>query len=503
MQLPKLKKVSENQLKRPKILLLSDDMFTTSGIATMSKTFVFGTADRFNWVQLGAAITHTHHGQVFDMSDHVREETGIEDAYLKIYPNSGYGDPETLRRLIQIERPDAIMHFTDPRFWTWLYQMEHELHHIHKIPLIYYAIWDNFPYPIWNKTAYGSCDLIMGISKQSHLIHNKVLEYANIKTHDITSGDETEQLKNYQAGDVITSYVPHGIDSNIYKPINSDSPDWEEYNRFYNEFHKQNKSDFVVFWSNRNIRRKSPADLIHAFSLFLKRLTPKQRESCVLLLHTQPQDPNGTDLVAVKRMIAPNAKILFSVEKLSTKHLNYYYNLADVTVNIGSNEGFGLSSAESIMAGTPVINNVTGGLQDQMRFVDENGEWFTPNSKVTSNHRKTYTECGEWAFPVWPSNISVQGSLATPYIFDDRVQDTDLADVLHTVYTIGRTELKRRALSGRAWLMSEECGMSAVSMSKRIGDGIDAVLKVWKQPKKYKLIRVDEEKEIVETGITI
>jgi len=237
--------------------------------------------------------------------------------------------------------------------------------------------------------------------------------------------------------------------------------------------------------------------------MFLKMLSPEKREDCVLLMHTAPQDPNGTDLVAVKRMVAPDAKILFSVEKLSNKHLNYYYNLADVTVNIASNEGFGLSSAESIMAGTPVINNVTGGLQDQMRFKDSNGNWFTPDSQITSNHRGTYRECGEWAFPVWPSNISIQGSLATPYIFDDRVHDADLAETLFDVYNISREDLKARGNSGRNWLMSEESGMSAKSMSDGISKGIDTVLRVWKQPEAYKLYKVDETPKITETGITI
>ena len=33
-----------------------------------------------------------------------------------------------------------------------------------------------------------------------------------------------------------------------------------------------------------------------------------------------------------------------------------------------SNEGFGLGTCESLMAGTPIIVNVTGGLQDQCGF---------------------------------------------------------------------------------------------------------------------------------------
>ena len=47
---------------------------------------------------------------------------------------------------------------------------------------------------------------------------------------------------------------------------------------------------------------------------------------------------------------------------ITPKDMNLMYNMADVTVGISSNEGFGLSTAESLMAGTPIIVNVTGGL---------------------------------------------------------------------------------------------------------------------------------------------
>jgi len=500
MQIPKLKLVSEHQLKRPKILLLSDDMFTTSGIATMSRTFVYGTVDRFNWVQLAAAIKHSSHGKIIDVSEQVAKETGVSDASVKLYPNNGYGDPNMLRQLIELEKPDAIVHFTDPRYWGWLYQMEHELHNKYKIPIVYYAIWDNFPYPLWNKGAYGSCDLIMGISKQSHLIHNKVLEYAGIKTYDLTAGDDPE---NYQPGEVLTSYVPHGIDENLYKPIQESDADWDEYQKFVSEFKKRHPNKFVAFWNNRNIRRKQAADLIHGWKLFTDKLSKQDAKQCVLIMHTAPRDPNGTDLVAVKRSIAPDCNILFSVDKISAKHLNFYYNMSNVTVNIASNEGFGLSSAESIMAGTPVINNVTGGLQDQMRFADNHGKWFTPSNQISSNHRGTYKECGSWAFPVWPSNISIQGSLETPYIFDDRVQDVDLAQVLFDVYQIDAEELKRRGLEGREWMLSSESMMSAKHMSDGIANGINSLLKVWKGGRRHNMFKVQEFSEITQNGITL
>ena len=120
MDLPKLKKVSE--VKKKKILLFSDDLRMSSGVGTMSREIVMGTLDEFDWVQVGGAIKHPDKGKVIDMDKSAREETGVEDASLKVYPVDGYGDPKILRNLLEIEKPDAIMIYTDPRFWIWLFR---------------------------------------------------------------------------------------------------------------------------------------------------------------------------------------------------------------------------------------------------------------------------------------------------------------------------------------------------------------------------------------------
>ena len=110
-------------MSKKKILLLSDDLRMSSGIGTMSKEFVLGTLHHYDWVQLGGSIKHPEQSKVVDMNESVRKETGIDDAYLKIYCISGYGNQEILREIIGMENPDAILHYTDPRFWQWLYQM--------------------------------------------------------------------------------------------------------------------------------------------------------------------------------------------------------------------------------------------------------------------------------------------------------------------------------------------------------------------------------------------
>ena len=125
IKLPKLRKIDPNKPKKKKILLLSDDLRMHSGIANVSRDIVFGTLDKYDWVQLGAAVKHPQDGQMFDLSDELTKKRGIENAYMKIYASSGYGNPQKLNELLAIEKPDAILHFTDPRFWGWLYQEEH------------------------------------------------------------------------------------------------------------------------------------------------------------------------------------------------------------------------------------------------------------------------------------------------------------------------------------------------------------------------------------------
>jgi len=69
-----------------------------SGVATVSKDIVMETLNEYDWVQLGGAIKHPEEGKIVDMSGGL-EDFGIKDGYLKIYPVSGYGNPDLLRLL--------------------------------------------------------------------------------------------------------------------------------------------------------------------------------------------------------------------------------------------------------------------------------------------------------------------------------------------------------------------------------------------------------------------
>ena len=458
--------------QRKKILLLSDDMRLHSGIATMARELVIQTAHHFNWVNLGGAMNHPDEKKAFDLSADVNNQIGIEDAYVRLYATSGYGTADIVRELIRTEKPDAILHFTDPRYWTWLYDIEREIRQ--QMPLMYLNIWDDYPAPLYNKAYYECCDLLMGISKQTVNINKLVLEEA--------------------ANGKIIEYVPHGINEDFFFPITSEYKNYDKYLEFKKNIFEGKEIDFVVFWNSRNIRRKSPGDVILAYRQFCDMIGQERAKKCALIMHTQAVDQNGTDLLAVRdAMCDPTyVNVFFSQDRLGAEQMNWLYNLADVSMLISSNEGWGLSLTESMMAGTMIIGNVTGGMQDQMRFVDKNNKWYTPSPEVPSNHMRTYERHGQWAVPVFPSNISLVGSVPTPYIFDDRCDFRDVASAIREVYDMSPQEREVRGLAGRDWVLSEEAMMSARNMGRNIIKYINQTFEEFVPRSRYDIIKVQD-----------
>ena len=106
--------------KRKKILMLSDDIRTMSGVGNMAKEIVFNSAHHFNWINLGGSVQHPEDGKGVDISQDVNKITGIKDSDVKVIATNGYGDQGKLRSVIAQEKPDAIVHFTDPRYWIYI-----------------------------------------------------------------------------------------------------------------------------------------------------------------------------------------------------------------------------------------------------------------------------------------------------------------------------------------------------------------------------------------------
>ena len=460
--------------KRKKIMLICDDIRVHSGIATVGREVVLHTAHHFNWVNIGGAIKHPEEGKRLDLSQSTNDTMGLKDSSVVMYPVNEYGNPDILRQLIKLEKPDAIMLITDPRYFTWLFAIENEIRK--SIPITYLNIWDDYPAPLYNLPYYEACDLLMGISKQTVNINKIVL------------GDK--------ANSRIIKYVPHGLNHDIFKPLDKNDTNLKEFKK---HLFKGKEYDFALLFNSRNIRRKQIPDTILAYRYFIDTLPIEKAKKCCLVLHTERVSDHGTDLDAVIELLANDEKynIIFTDTKFEAPQMNMLYNSTDCQILLTSNEGWGLSLTEAILAGKPIIANVTGGMQDQMRFEDEEGNWFTPSPKIPSNHKGTYKKHGKWAFPVYPATRNLVGSPQTPYIWDDQCRAEDASFQIQKVYNLSSEERTERGLAGREWALSEEAGFTGENQGKRIIEAFDELFSTWKPREKFEFINALEVKDRV------
>jgi len=368
-----------------KLLVLSDHMYSPSGVGTQTRYIMehlLNTGD-YTIRYLGGAIKH---------KDYMPQKTDEWGDDLIIYPVDGYGSQEIVRSIIRTEKPDMVWFMTDPRFFGWLWEMEDEIRPL--MPMVYYHVWDNYPYPNYNEPFYSSNDVVVSISKLTDDI---------VKT--VSPGIEVQ-------------HIPHAVDGEVFKPL-----DEEERKLAKQQFMPDAVDKFVVFWNNRNARRKMPGSLIYYFNEFLNKVG---RDKAQLIMHTEPHDPNGPNLEEIIHNLGlVNGEVKFSTNKIESSQLAMMYNLSDVTINISDAEGFGLATLESLSCGTPIIVTMTGGLQEQ---VTDGENWF--------------------GVGIQPAAKGVIGSQDIPYIYEDRVSQEDVVVALEELYE-KREELGKIGELGR------------------------------------------------------
>lgn len=299
----------------------------------------------------------------------------------------------------------------------------------------------------------------------------------------------------------LIKYCPHGVSSKFFFPITKSHAEYLALQEFKKQLYKGKEYDFALLYNARNIRRKSVPDLMLSWKIFVDELPEDKAAKTALVLHTQVVDENGTDLEAVRQMLFGNEKkynIIFDEGKYPSNVMNLLYNATDGCALVSSNEGWGLSLTEARMCGKPIIATVTGGMQDQMRFEDENGEWIKFTEEFGSNHRGKYKKHGKWAYPVFPSNLSLLGSVPTPYIFDDRAEPFHIAEQITKLYDtkINNPELyKEQCDAAYEWVISDESMQSARLMCKNVIDGIDETFAKFQPRHRFELIQVETPKQ--------
>jgi len=376
--------------KKIKVLTISDHPLSPSGVGTQTKYVIEALlkSDKFDVISLGGAIKHPEH------KPQITEEYGER---WKIFPVDGYGTPDIVRSIVRNERPDIIWFMTDPRFYDWLWDIESELRSL--APMVYYHVWDNYPYPTYNAKWYNSNDFVACISKVTHDIVTTV------------------------APEVNSAYIPHAVDSEFFKPFEE-----EHVRQLRENFDKEHatKDKMIFFWNNRNARRKQSGSLIYWFRDFLDS-SGVGRDKAALIMHTDPRDQYGQNLFAVLADSGlTNSEVLLSTDKVSPQHLAMYYNVADCTINISDAEGFGLATLESLSCGTPIIVNKTGGLQEQ----------------VTD---------GKSLFGIGldPASKCIIGSQSVPFIYEDRLSKEQVVGALRNFYHMSPDIREAMGRSGR------------------------------------------------------
>jgi glycosyltransferase involved in cell wall biosynthesis len=409
---------------KKKILTLSDHPLSPSGVGTQTKYVIEALlkTGRYSVISLGGAMKH-------DNYQPIQVDPYGED--WRIIPVDGYGTQEMIRSILRTEKVDAVWIMTDPRFWGWLWSMENEIRPL--CPIVYYHVWDNYPYPMYNRPYYLSNDHIATISKVSDDIVRNV------------------------APEVDCTYVPHAVNGDIFKPnsLEKIKEDRES------SLAPTDREKVIFFWNNRNARRKQSGTLIFWFKDWLDK--NNLNDKAQLIMHTDPKDPHGQDLEHIlEHLQLTNREVLFSTKKIPPEHLAAFYNLVDCTINISDAEGFGLATLESLSCGTPIIVNMTGGLQEQ---VTDGINWFGIGLK--------------------PNSKSIIGSQQVPYIYEDRISKEQFMSALSKIYYMTPEARREMGAKGREHVLKN---YNFETFNKQWVELMDSVMEKyssWENRKEY------------------
>lgn len=404
-------------MKKQKILMISDHLLTHSGVGIQSKYLVDGLlkTGKYQIIQLGTAFKHSSHNPVKINDD------------LLIIPIEGFGNKNILMTVLKKEKPSAIIMFSDPRFFTYILEFKDEIKKI--CPILYWHVWDNNPYPSFNKELYESIDTINCISSL---------------TYDLLKHEYKDKV----------NYIPHSFPKDVFYPLEKE----EILNYKTRILGEDKKNDFVVLWVNRNTRRKRPADLLKAWQIFLFNLEDKFKKSnATLIMHTNPEDPVGCNLYEIAKKLKIQDNVRFSVDVINDEEINILHNISDCCINISFAEGFGLSTLASLYTETPIIVNKTGGLTRQL---------INPCTLET------------YGIGLNPDMTTISGTQEIHYLNEDYVKVEKVSKSLIDMYLISNTDREKIGKKCRKYALKE---FNYKEMIKKWDESLQDTIKVNKQ----------------------
>ena len=373
---------------KKKVLVISDHALHTSGVANQTRFLIEGLVKKGNlsFRQLGAAVKHNSYNTI-----------KVNDDFF-IKPVDGFGDISLIRNIIVNNKPDAILLFTDPRFFEYMFSIEDEIREV--CPILWWHVWDNKPVPDFNNWMYESVDAIV--------------------CHSYLTYEMCQQSHSQK-----TSFVPHTLPPDLFYKMNN-----RKILKQRKSFLEDKSEWFNFLWLNRNIQRKRPGDLLLCWKKFLDKLyKEKGHTRANLILHTDLEEKSGINLLLLAKKLEIVENLTFSINRLETEDINTLHNISDCCINISFSEGFGLSTLQSLQTGTPIIAVKTGGLTRQV--VDH----------------ETLFEHGigldvDFQF--------LNGTQKVPYLFEDYASNENIVDAMYEMYEMPaekRKEISRKSLA--------------------------------------------------------
>lgn len=376
-------------MQKKTILMLSDHPLSTSGVGTQARWLINGLTNtgKYSFRCFGGAVKHDNYETIAVSPDFI------------IKPTDGFGDKNLLRKTLAQVRPDALLLFTDPRFFIWVWEMADEINQI--CPIAYWHLWDNPPWPDYNSVLYESTDLVNCINYPTYeMVHERFPDKTN--------------------------YIPHAVPRDLYKELpNAQVEDFKK-----KLLGKERLDHFTVLYVSRNARRKMTSDILKSWQMFMKDLKEKHdHQKASIIMHCDPLDPEGTNLHSVIDVLGIRDSVVFSKDRIAFEDMNVLYNMCDTVVNRSSNEGFGLPILEAKMCGKPVISIKTGGLTRQVE------------DHVTGE---------QYGIGLDPEVRSMVGNLMIPYIYEDFISHETLSKSFMQMYEWGpdkRKEIGQKAMN--------------------------------------------------------
>jgi glycosyltransferase involved in cell wall biosynthesis len=195
-----------------------------------------------------------------------------------------------------------------------------------------------------------------------------------------------------------------------------------------------------------------------SWKYFLDRLEKEHgHRKATLIMHTDPMDQEGPNLIITSEMLDIHDTIFFSRDRIEFDKMNILYNISDFCINVSYAEGFGLSTLECMQAGRPIIAVKTGGLTRQVvdhRDGSENGIAIDVDCR------------------------SLVGSQNVPYIFEDYSSIESISDAIFKFYEMSEDDREALGKKARDYALSE---FGYDDVITQWNESLHDVYKTWKE----------------------